>query len=133
MLKYLAAIVLLGHGIGHLTGFLKSWTSIDVGFSDKPWLLPGERKMNSSAGRAFGILWLICILIFVMSSIGIFMGEEWWRAYALIGSAVSLVAILPWWNTVMVGVKAGALLDVAIILVLLIPAGERVTDFFELP
>jgi len=33
----------------------------------------------------------------------------------------------------MAGAKAGVLLDLAIILVLLLPWGEKITDFFEVP
>jgi hypothetical protein len=57
----------------------------------------------------------------------------WWRTLAIIGSAVSIAAIVPWWNTVLPGAKAGVALDFAILLVILLPLGEGVTDFFEVP
>jgi len=61
------------------------------------------------------------------------MNKEWWRQWAIIGSIVSIVAIVPWWNSVVVGAKAGVALDVAIILVLSLPWGEKITDFFDVP
>ncbi len=61
------------------------------------------------------------------------MDERWWRMLALTGSVVSIVAIAPWWNTIMVGAKMGVAFDAAIILVLLLPWGEKFADFFEVP
>lgn len=133
MLEYLAALILLGHGIGHVTGVMESWTSTKAGFKDEPWLFGGGHKMRSPIGRAFGVVWMICVVMFVISSIGILMGERWWRTFALVGAVVSLAATISWWKTVMTGVKAGAVLNLGIILTLLIPAGEELTDFFELP
>jgi hypothetical protein len=129
----LAALVLLGHGVGHLMGFMESWTSINVGFTDKPWIFGGKYMMDSTVGKTFGILWLVALALFVGSAFGVLTGDTWWRTLAIIGSVVSLVGIIPWWNTVMLGVKAGALLDVAILLVLLFSQGEPITRFFDVP
>lgn len=133
VLEYLAALVLIGHGLGHLIGFMDSWTSIDVGFTDKPWIFGGKYMMDSDLGKAFGLLWLVAMVLFIGSAAGILSGETWWRIFAIMGSIVSLVGIIPWWNTVLLGVKAGAALDVAILLVLLLSQGETVTKFFHVP
>jgi len=133
VLQYLAALVLLGHGLGHLVGILPSWASMDVGGEDRPWILPGGHMIDSSVGKIWGIIWLAAMALFIVSSAGVFMNKEWWRQWAIIGSVASIVAIVPWWNSVVVGAKAGAALDVAIILVLLLPWGEKITDFFEVP
>ena len=133
VLQYLAGLVLLGHGIGHLMGFMESWTSINVGFTDKPWIFGGNYMMDSTLGKAFGIVWLVAMVLFIGSGFGVLTGHTWWRTLAIIGSLISLVGILPWWNTVVVGVKLGALLDVAILLVLLLSQGDAITDFFEVP
>jgi hypothetical protein len=68
----------------------------------------------------------------VISSVGVTTGEVWWRDWAIIGSIISIAAILPWWNSVLVGVKGGLLLDIAILIVLLADLND-VIDFFELP
>jgi hypothetical protein len=39
---------------------------------------------------------------------------------ALTGASASLLAIVPWWNTVVSGAKAGALFDLVILVVLLV-------------
>lgn len=125
--------MLIAHGIGHAIGFLGPWFGLYQGTNDKPWILPGEQPLSSRAGRAWGVIWLAAMLLFIGSGIGVFMDGIWWRTLAIIGSAVSIAAIVPWWNTVLPGAKAGVALDVAILLVILLPLGEGVTDFFEVP
>jgi len=132
VLEYLAAFVLIGHGIGHSTGFFESWTNINMNFHDEGWLFDPRTKMKSTPGRVFDIIWLACIPIFVVSGIGIALGEVWWRDWAIIGSAVSIVGMLPWWRAMIGGAKAGLLLDFAILAVLLLNVGQ-VTDFFHVP
>ncbi len=133
VLEYVAALVIIGHGIGHTTGFFESWTNIKMNFHDEPWLFDNKTKMKSPIGRAFGIVWLFCIPIFIVSGIGILLGEVWWRDWAIVGSLVSIVAMLPWWKAMIGGAKAGLLLDFAIIIVLLVPGGNQITDFFNVP
>lgn len=133
MLEYLAALVLLGHGLGHTIGFAASWSNIETGLPDRPWLLGGDVRMKSPAGKAFGLLFLVAAALFVISAALAAMGSTDWRAFALSGSAVSAIAILPWWNSVIAGVKLGFLLDAAIVLVLLVPGGESFVEFFNLP
>ncbi|HEX9907842.1 MAG TPA: hypothetical protein VGB78_05170 [Thermoplasmata archaeon] len=133
MLEYLAALMMIGHGIGHIVGVLAAWTSVNPGFVDKPWILSGDHRVKDRVGVAWGFIWLAAIAPFLLSGIAILLGDTWWRETALIGAAASIVAIVPWWNTVVVGARAGVALDLAIILVLLLPWGEEVTDFFGLP
>jgi len=133
-LEYLAALVLLGHGVGHLVGVLPAWASIGMGgVKDRPWILPGGHLMDSAVGKLWGVVWLAAMILFMISSAGVLLDKWWWRQWAVVGSVVSIVAIVPWWNSVVAGAKAGVALDVAIILVLLLPWGEKITDFFEVP
>lgn len=89
--------------------------------------------MDSAVGKLWGVVWLAAMILFMISSAGVLLDKWWWRQWAVVGSVVSIVAIVPWWNSVVAGAKAGVALDVAIILVLLLPWGEKITDFFEVP
>jgi len=134
ILQYFAALVLLGHGIGHLVGVLPAWTSIEIGgMEDKAWILPGGHHLDSTVGKVWSVIWLAAMVLFVVSSVGVFMDKEWWRQWAIVGSIVSIAAIVPWWNSVLAGAKAGVALDIAIILVLLLLWGEKITEFFDVP
>ncbi|MGQ9587477.1 MAG: hypothetical protein ACUVT7_03735 [Thermoplasmata archaeon] len=70
--------------------------------------------------------------MFIGSGIGVLMNENWWRTLAIISSAISIVAIVPWWDTV-VGAKAGVAMDFAIILVLLLSRGEEIAGLLRGP
>lgn len=133
VLETLASLVLLGHGLGHTTGIAGAWSKIETGFSDKPWVFGGDVRLGSPAGKAFGLIFLITTILFVISAAAAFTGSDQWRVFALVGSVTSIACIVPWWNTVLFGAKLGVLLDVAIILVLLVPGGEGFVDFFGLP
>lgn len=133
MLEIIAALVLLGHGLGHTTGLAGSWSDIETGFSDKPWVFGGDVPLKSPLGKVFGLVFLLATLLFVASSIAALSGSDLWRDLALAGSFASVACMVPWWNTVILGARLGVLLDIAIILVLLVPGGEALVDFFGLP
>ena len=132
-LQYLAAFVIFGHGIGHITGPLSAFGVKIGGTSDRPWILPGGYKMTSTVGKAWSVFWIAALILFVISSAGAFMGETWWRDWAILGAVVSMVAMVPWWNSILIGAKAGVFLNIAILLVLLFSWGEDIVGFFELP
>jgi hypothetical protein len=123
MLRLILAIVLIAHGIGHIMGFLAAWTNVPMGFSDRPWLLSTGVTVSSAVGKAFGLLWLVALVAFVVAGLGVLLRADWWPMLAIAGSVVSLIAILPWWNTVASGPRIWAsLVDVVTIVVLLVPA-----------
>jgi hypothetical protein len=116
------AVTLLGHGIGHVMGFLASWTNLPMGFTKSPWIISRDIHIQSSVGKAFGILWLISMGAFIAAAIGLFTGQSWWTTVAIIASFLSLLAFIPWWNTFTPGSKqAAVLVDVVVIAVLLGP------------
>ncbi len=126
--RYLLAIALIGHGIGHVMGFLAAWTKLPMGFSKVPWVLPGGFTINSAVGRAFGLLWLVAMIGFIgagLGVLGIAVQQDWWRPLALASAVISLVAIVPWWNTV--GPKLGPLLFDLIVLAGLLFWGDQLS------
>lgn len=133
LLRYIAVLVLAAHGIGHVWASLASFTSIEMGFKDNPWIFSDSVTIDSTVGHVFGILALIVIILFVGSALGVLMEEKWWRQLAIVGSMISLIIIVPFWDSVIVGMLAGAALDVAIILTLILPWGENLTDYFGVP
>lgn len=133
MLETIAALVLLGHGLGHTTGAAGAWSTLETGFSDRPWVFGGDVRLDSPVGKAFGLVFLLTTALFVISSAEAFMGSDLWRTFALAGSVASIACVVPWWNTVILGARLGVFLDLAVILVLLVPGGEAFVDFFGLP
>ena len=70
-MRMIVALAFLGHGLVHVTGFLVAWTWVPVGFTDAPWVLPGEVKMQSAIGHLFGLLWLVAMVTLVCAGLGL--------------------------------------------------------------
>jgi hypothetical protein len=119
--RWLMIVLLLAHGVGHIIGFLEAWTGVPAGFTNQPWVLSDSVTIESALGRAFGLLWLVAMIGFVGAGIGLFTHQEWWRVMTTAAAVISLVAILPWWNTVTPGARWGAILVDLILLVALAP------------
>jgi hypothetical protein len=126
VLRFAFALPLIGHGLAHLSGFTASWTSSDAGYGDKPWIFSSGVTLSSTVGRVFGLLWLVAAVVLAASGVGAILRQEWWLPLAVVGSVLSLVVIVPWWNTVPPGAKLGAVFDVIVIAVLASPLREQI-------
>ncbi len=132
MVKYVVALALLGHGTGHALGFLAAWTELPMGFRDHAWIFGGDVKMDTAAGRVFGLLWLAALAGFIGAALGLLLRQEWWGVLAVAGSMISILAILPWWNTVTPGPRSWALLvDVVVLIGLLGPWRDQIDRVLE--
>lgn len=129
LLRWAIIVVLLAHGVGHMMGFLAAWTTIPMGFNTNPWLLSSHVTVQSAVGRAFGLLWLVALVGFVGATIGLITDQGWWRGLAIAAAFISLVAIVPWWNTVTPGSRLGAVLVDVVIIAALLPAwGDQIVQ-----
>lgn len=127
ILRWVVIIVLLAHGIGHIMGFLAAWTTVPMGFTDRPWLFSDTITVESAVGRAFGLLWLVAMIAFLGAAFGLIGHQVWWRPLLIAAAVISLAAILPWWNTVTAGPRFGAVLvDLVILIALLPPWGLQI-------
>jgi hypothetical protein len=127
-LKWIVGLVLIAHGIGHAMGFMAAWTTIPSGLTTGHWLFSGDVTMNTAVGKAFGLLWLVGLVAFVGSGLGVLIGAAWWQPLAIAASVISLLAIVPWLNVMPLGSAFGAVaVDVITLVVLLTPWGEGLT------
>jgi cytochrome c biogenesis protein CcdA len=130
--RWLVIVILLAHGIGHIIGLLESWTSIPAGFTNQPWILSDTVTIESAVGRVFGLLWLAAMIAFLGAGIGLFTHQEWWRIMTVGAAVISLVAILPWWNTVTPEARLGAIgIDLAFLVALLPLWGESLAHSIQ--
>ncbi len=128
MLRFLLAAPLIVHGLAHLSGFLASWTANDGGFTDRPWIISTSISVHDPVGRMFGILWLIAMIGFVGSGVGLVLRQAWWPTLAMAAVLLSLLVIVPWWHSVPPGAKIGAAFDLLVLAVLLLPLRESVLE-----
>jgi hypothetical protein len=128
MWRYIIALVLLAHGIGHIMPFMAAWTPqiSKVGFSDASWIFSGGVGVGSPIGQAFGLLGLVALIGFVAGALGLVTHQAWWPTVTIAAAAISIVTIVPWVTTWPTGNMIGALLvDVAILVALLPSWGQQ--------
>ena len=115
MLRIIFAIMLIGHGLAHISGFSIAWTKSQEGFQlVNPWIFSQNVLIKSGVGKLFGILWLVALLSFLAAGLSIFFHWFDWKILATAGAIISILVILPWWNTVPVGAKIGLAFNVFI-------------------
>lgn len=125
--RIIVAIILIGHGLGHVMGFIGTWTNwqpfTDPVFNDTPWILPRDVLIKSAVGKVFGIIWLLSMLGFIASGIGLVANQPWWTTIAIIASILSVIAVLPWWNSFTPGIMSKTSAVVVDIIVIVALAG----------
>ncbi len=129
MIRWLIAVAMLMHGVGHIMFFLEAFTDAPMDFTAAPWLLPGAFTVESPVGKAFALLWLVAMLGFVAAAIGLVRRQSWWSAVAVASAAISLLVLLPWWNTIAPGSRVWVLLaDIVVIAAFGMPWADRIIE-----
>jgi hypothetical protein len=126
LLRYLIGVVFIMHGLAHMSGVAAAFTSGNTGFSGKPWLFSAGVKLRSPIGKLFGLVWLAAAVTLVGSGLSLLFRWGTWPALPIAGSILSLLAIVPWWNTVVPGAKAGAALDALTLIALVAPWSAQI-------
>jgi hypothetical protein len=113
-----AALLLALHGLIHLLG---AFTYLGVAeFEGLPYrtaLLDGRLDSGEAGARLFGVGWLVAAVAFGAVGLGLLLRRAWWRRLVLLVAPFSLALCLLAWPDA----AAGAVLDAAIILAVLLP------------
>lgn len=126
--RWVVAVVLLAHGLGHVLGLLPLFgVSANGPWHNRSWML--AKGSGEAVGRWLApVVWLVAVAAFVVVGLGVLgLGVHGasWRAVAVVAAMVSAVAVVVFWNGFPTIVnKAGALaVDAALLWwVLLVPA-----------
>jgi len=127
MWKFVFAFPLIMHGLANLAGFFEAFGKQPRSFNDRAWIFSAGVKLQSTIGRLFGVLWLLSSLCLIGAGLAIIFQQSWWAEAAILGAACSLLAIVPWWNTVVPGARFAAFFDLAVIVILLSPLREQIS------
>lgn len=113
--RWLLAPLLAAHGAIHVLGFLWAFELAEIDQLGGPTLLIGGAAPGDPEIVAFGGLWLVSMLAFMVAGIGVAMGKAWGLPAAGIASGISLVPTVVWWNDAWIG----AVLSAAILIVVI--------------
>lgn len=100
-LRFIIALVLFVHGIGHAMGIMPilGFSTIET-WNARSWLLTG--LLGDTITRIIGfILFAAALIGFVGATLGLMdwlIPHEWWRPLATVSAVISLVAIALFWN-----------------------------------
>ena len=130
-IKLIAALVLAGHGIGHMMAPQAAFLPPGALPRNAPGLLAGT-TIVSNAGKAMSVLWLLPLVGFVVASYGFWTDAVWWRPVMAASAVVSIVAILPWRNVMPTFSYLGALaVDALVLVALATPWGDQMIRSFK--
>lgn len=103
LIRYAAALVVIGYGLAHLPGAVVAWGRAEVrGVPAVPVWPPGVRQGGGRA-RALATLWLLAGLALVVSGAGIAVHAAWWKALIGPAAVVSAGLCLIWGGAARVG------------------------------
>lgn len=127
-LRAIVIVILLAHGIGHMMGVIPALRPLNIGsgwmknWSSKSWLWE-----DTSVSRVIcAVLFLAATIIFLGSGLslaGVLGSQQLWLPLAIAASAISLLAVIIYWNALILLFphKIGALaVDIALLAGLLI-------------
>jgi hypothetical protein len=125
ILTIVAAIVLIVHGLIHLMGTAVYARHAEIkGLGYKTTLLSGHWDLGQAGISAYGWLWVLPAVGFVVAAAALLAGRAWWNPVLVAVTLVSLVlTVLDWSNAF-----RGAVVDVAILA--LIFFGSRIAPWF---
>jgi hypothetical protein len=112
VLRAIIAFVFAFHGVGHAMGIIPALGIVDIEGSSQSWLKNWSsdswlltKVLGESVSR------ILCVVLYGAALIG-FIGaalallgwgvpHDWWRTLAVVSAVISLVAILLFWNALM--------------------------------
>jgi len=107
-----AAVVLVLHGLIHLTGTAVYMKLAEIqGLSYKTTLVGGRWDLGERGIRVFGALWTLPAVGFVVSEVALLAGWVWWQPLLVAVALFSLVLTILDWSSAF----AGALLNLVIL------------------
>jgi hypothetical protein len=120
-----ATVVLVLHGLIHLIGTASYMRLAEVqGFPYKTTVLGGSLDLGEGGIAAYGALWAVAAIGFVVAALAFWFGWTWWQPVLLSVTLLSLVLTALDWNAAF----AGVLLNIAILVLLWL--GPRFIGWF---
>ena len=111
-LVYIAAAVLVLHGLVHLLGVAAYWRLAQVqNLPYRTTVLAGRLDLGAAGIRVFGGLFLVACVGFAVAAYGLVTAAPWWRPILFGTTAVSLVITALDWQVA----YAGAIINLVLL------------------
>jgi hypothetical protein len=112
VLRGIVAFILAFHGVGHAMGIIPASGIVNTEGSSQGWLKNWSshswllsNPLGEPASRIVcAILYLAALLGFIGAALALLgwgVPHEWWRRLALVSAVISLLALLLYWNALM--------------------------------
>jgi hypothetical protein len=103
--SYLAAFVLIAHGLIHLLGTIVYLRLGEVsGFAYKTTLLGNSWDVGPVGIGIFGAMWALAALGFIVAAIAMLIGSSWWQPVLIGVTVFSLLLTGLDWSLALAGV-----------------------------
>ncbi len=118
-MQIIIALVLLGHGVGHILFAANSWGLWKTGVA-RSSLFQDVLHADQTFEGIVGVLWLIPLIGFMAAAGGYYANAVWWRDVALAAATISTLLLVVWWNSLnTASVIYALLLNLAVITIML--------------
>lgn len=113
-LRWPLAVLLVAHGAIHALGFISAFDLAEIEGLGGPSLIIADLESGHPAILAFGILWLVAMVAFMMAGVGVALRTSWALPLAGVATGISLVPAVVWWNDAWIGALLSGIILVAI-------------------
>ena len=118
-MRLLLSLVLAGHGIAHLVGFVSSWRLMTL--PELPYrttIFSGRVDLGDAGIRVVGVLWLLAGASFILGAWAVLSDSPWWQTIVTFAFGASLVLCAAGWPDARLGFVAnGVVLGLALLAV----------------
>lgn len=119
-MRFVLAVMLVGHGIAHLVGFVSSWRLATL--SDLPYkttVFAGQLDVGAVGIRIVGVLWLLAATAFLVGAFAVLGHADWAIRFTVWVAIASLLLCVVGWPAARIGVA------VNVVVVVLLALGSR--------
>ncbi len=108
------AVLLVAHGAIHALGFIWAFDLGEVEGLGGPSMIIDGLDSGHPAILAFGILWLVAMVGFMIAGVGVALRTSWALPLAGAAAGISLVPTVVWWEDAWIGALFSGVILVAI-------------------
>jgi hypothetical protein len=108
MLRIIFFVIVLMHGLIHLLGFIKAFELAEI------------PQLGMAISKPRGLIWLLCVLLFIAAMFLFLFKKDWWWMLALPAVLLSQILVFAYWQDA----KFGSIPNIIVLITCLIAYGQ---------